>query len=222
VKQTFDLVVIGIGAAGSTVATKCCAAAWTVAIIDSRPYGRTCALRGCDPKKVLVGAAEIIDWTHRMESKGIRAERLGIDWQQLMRFKRSFTEPAPKSREEVFSKSGIATFHGRARFVSPTTVQVGDDLLEGRHIFEAHSRKFCASSAGDRRVAFRLMRDYPLVDAALAHSSDGKFVAFGLSLRFRLLALRPLGPSLGKRERCICSGFSLHDAWCCPGALAVD
>jgi glutathione reductase (NADPH) len=141
VKQTFDLAVIGTGAAASTVATKCRAAGWTAAIIDSRPYGGTCALRGCDPKKVLVGAAEIIDWTHRMEGKGIRTERLGIDWQQLMRFKRSFTEPVPKSREEAFSKSGIATFHGRARFASPTTIQVGDDLLEGRHIVIATGQK---------------------------------------------------------------------------------
>jgi glutathione reductase (NADPH) len=141
VKQAFDLAVIGTGAAASTVATKCRAAGWSVAIIDSRPFGGTCALRGCDPKKVLVGAAEIIDWTHRMQGKGIRAERLGIDWQQLMRFKRSFTEPVPKSREQAFLKSGIASFHGRARFVSATTVQVGDDLLEGRHIVIATGQK---------------------------------------------------------------------------------
>src|SRR5437764_6740480 len=31
-------------------------AGWEVAIIDSKPFGGTCALRGCDPKKVLVGA----------------------------------------------------------------------------------------------------------------------------------------------------------------------
>lgn len=140
-KQTFDLIVIGTGAAASTVVSKCRAAGWKVAIIDSRPFGGTCALRGCDPKKVLVGAAEIIDWTRRMEGKGIRAEGLGIEWQELMRFKRSFTQPVPKNREEAFSKSGIATFHGRARFVSPTTVQVGADLLQGRYIVIATGQK---------------------------------------------------------------------------------
>ncbi len=135
--KTFDLVVIGTGAATSTVASQCRAADWQVAIVDSRPFGGTCALRGCDPKKVLVGAAEVIDWHHRMKGKGIRAEKVGIEWSELMRFKRSFTEPVPKHRETSFSKAGIAAFHGHARFVGPTAIQVGNDILEGRHVVVA-------------------------------------------------------------------------------------
>src|SRR6266851_4494530 len=50
-KRQFDLVVIGTGAAGSPPAHKCRAAGWQVAVIDELPYGGTCALRGCDPKK---------------------------------------------------------------------------------------------------------------------------------------------------------------------------
>ena len=52
--QKFDLIVIGTGTAGSIIAKKCRSAGWSVAIIDSRPFGGTCALRGCDAKKVLV------------------------------------------------------------------------------------------------------------------------------------------------------------------------
>ncbi|MGH6681591.1 MAG: FAD-dependent oxidoreductase, partial [Bradyrhizobium sp.] len=140
-KQTFDLVVIGTGAAASTVATKCRAAGWSVAIIDSRPFGGTCALRGCDPKKVLVGAAEVLDWARRMQGKGIRADHFAIDWQELMRFKRTFTEPVPKQREEAFSKLGIAAYHARARFVAGTTIQVGEDFLEGRYVVVATGQK---------------------------------------------------------------------------------
>jgi glutathione reductase (NADPH) len=116
-------------------------AGWQVAIVDSRPFGGTCALRGCDPKKVLVGAAEVIDWGRRMEGKGIQAQQLRIDWQKLMRFKRSFTEPVPKQREEGFAKAGIAAFHGRARFVGPSTVQVGEEVLEGRYVVIATGQK---------------------------------------------------------------------------------
>ena len=50
----FDLVVIGTGTAASTTAADCSSAGWSVAVIDSLPFGGTCALRGCDPKKVLV------------------------------------------------------------------------------------------------------------------------------------------------------------------------
>jgi glutathione reductase (NADPH) len=132
--RKFDVIAIGTGSAASAVASRCRDAGWQVAIVDSRPFGGTCALRGCDPKKVLVGAAESVDWTRRMKGKGIRTEKLRIDWPELMRFKRSFTEPVPKRREDEFAKTGIAAFHGRARFTGPTTVRVGEETLEGRYV----------------------------------------------------------------------------------------
>src|SRR5919106_1721449 len=132
--KSFDLIVIGTGAAASTVAYKCNAAGWRVAIVDSRPFGGTCALRGCDPKKVLVGAVEVIDWADRMDGHGIRGGPLGIDWADLMRFKRTFTDPVPANREEAYTKAGIVPFHGRARFTGARTVRIGDDELEGRYV----------------------------------------------------------------------------------------
>lgn len=139
--HTFDLIAIGTGSAASAVAYRCRAAGWSVAIIDSRPFGGTCALRGCDPKKVLVGAADVVDWVHRMEGKGIHSDGARIDWPELMRFKRSFTDPVPPHRDAALRKAGIETFHGRARFVGPTTVQVGSDRLQGRHVLIATGAK---------------------------------------------------------------------------------
>jgi glutathione reductase (NADPH) len=135
--RKFDVIAIGTGSAASAVASRCREAGWQVAIVDSRPFGGTCALRGCDPKKVLVGAAEAVDWTRRMKGKGIQAAKLQIDWPELMRFKRSFTEPVPKRREDGFAKAGIAAFHGTARFAAQTTVQVGEETLEGRYVVVA-------------------------------------------------------------------------------------
>jgi glutathione reductase (NADPH) len=151
--KTFDLIAIGTGVAASTVAWQCHSEGWSVAVIDSRPFGGTCALRGCDPKKVLVGAAEVIDWNNRMENKGIvnaTKKEIRINWPDLMDFKRSFTEPVPKNRQESFSKAGIATFHGRAHFTGPTTLKVNDVysdynnnnvLLNGQHILIATGAK---------------------------------------------------------------------------------
>src|SRR5207249_2594109 len=66
----------------------------------------------------------------RMSGRGVRADEARIVWAELMRFKRSFTDPVPKSQEQSFAKAGIAAFHGRARFVGSTVVEVGADVLE--------------------------------------------------------------------------------------------
>lgn len=139
--KKFDLIVIGTGEAGSTVAKLCRSAGWDVAVIDSRPFGGTCALRGCTPKKVLVNAAELIDWNHRMAGFGLSDQGTHIDWQALINFKRTFTEPVPPKREKQYADAGIAMFHGWARFVDKTTIQVGDDTLTGRYILIATGAK---------------------------------------------------------------------------------
>jgi len=139
--QSFDLIVVGTGTSASTVASACRSKGWEVAIIDSRPFGGTCALRGCDPKKVLVGAAEAIDWNRRLKGKEILRGDSSVDWPALMRFKRTFTDPVPEAREKSFSKQGIKTFHGRARFTGPLKLQVGSENIEGRHVLIAVGSK---------------------------------------------------------------------------------
>jgi glutathione reductase (NADPH) len=139
--KRFDLVVLGTGAAATTVAHGCREAGWQVAIVDSLPFGGTCALRGCDPKKVLVGAAEALDWARRMRGRGFRGDGVSLDWLELMSFKRTFTDPVPKNREESFAEAGITAFHGRAHFTSRTTIEVNDDVLESRYTVIATGAK---------------------------------------------------------------------------------
>lgn len=69
--RSYDLVVIGSGTAASVAASRCRAAGWRVVVIDHLPFGGTCVLRGCDPKKVLLGAAEVIDSACRLRGSGI-------------------------------------------------------------------------------------------------------------------------------------------------------
>jgi glutathione reductase (NADPH) len=140
-EKQYDVVVIGTGSGASVVVSRCRAAGWTVAIIDARPFGGTCALRGCHPKKMLVSAAEAIDAVHRMTGKGVRTREVGIDWAALMRFKRTDTDPAPAFFEQSFVQAGIEAFHGRARFVGPTAVAVGEAVLHGRHVVVATGAK---------------------------------------------------------------------------------
>src|SRR5258707_4005809 len=134
VTTMLDLVVLGTGAAAQSVAYPCREAGWSVAVVDYHPYGGTCQLRGCDPKKVLVGVADLVDWSYRMQGKGVSAPGLSISWPDLIRFKRTFTDPVPEQTEHSFEQAGISTRHGRAHFVDRTSVQVGEEILVGRHV----------------------------------------------------------------------------------------
>src|SRR3989475_3780681 len=72
-ERRYDLVVVGTGLT-SGVATRCREAGWTVAVVDYRPFGGTCALRGCVPKKILVTAAEAVHAARDLAGHGVRAE----------------------------------------------------------------------------------------------------------------------------------------------------
>lgn len=132
----FDLIVIGAGTAGMGAAKKCKMAGWNVAVVDSRPFGGTCELRGCDPKKILVGAAELMDWIHRMKGKGF--ETAGeINWSDLMAFKRTFTKGVSENREKALQSAGIITLHGHAEFAGNNKIEVANHLYEAQHILIA-------------------------------------------------------------------------------------
>ncbi len=131
---TVDVIVLGTGTAAQTVAYTCREAGRSVAVVDYHPYGGTCQLRGCDPKKVLVGVSDLVDWSQRMQGKGVSAPSLSISWPDLIRFKRTFTDPVPEQNEQSFKQAGIITRHGRAHFIDRTSVRVGEDTLVGRHV----------------------------------------------------------------------------------------
>jgi glutathione reductase (NADPH) len=142
--ENFDLVVLGTGSAGADAATRCRKEGWTVAIVDDMPYGGTCSLRGCTPKKVLYGAGALVDWHRRMVGFGVDAcagpDAGGVektDWPALMQFKRGFTDPVPEATEAKLAKVGIVTLHGVARFVSEDRLVVGDRQLTAGHVLIA-------------------------------------------------------------------------------------
>lgn len=134
--KQYDLVIIGTGTAAMVAATKIRAAGWSVAVIDFRPFGGTCALRGCDPKKVLVGSAEAINLVRHLQGNGV-AGAIHIDWPALIGFKGTFTNPVPTAREKTYAEAGIATFRGRARFTGPNALRVENESLEARYVLIA-------------------------------------------------------------------------------------
>jgi glutathione reductase (NADPH) len=129
--KQYDVVVIGSGSAAQSVVERVRAAGRTTAIVDERPFGGTCELRGCDPKRVLMGSAETVDLARRLFGHGVAAD-IRIDWPALMKFKRGFTEPVPGRLTKHFAEIGIDAIHGHARFTGRETVAVDGQTLQSR------------------------------------------------------------------------------------------
>ena len=134
--RSYDLVVLGAGTAAMTAASRVRDQGWSVAVIDFRPFGGTCALRGCDPKKMLIGGTSAVDHARRMRGKGVAGDAR-IDWSELMAFKRSFTDPVPELHERNYKSKGIDTFHGKARFTGRQTIEVAGEVLDARYVLLA-------------------------------------------------------------------------------------
>jgi glutathione reductase (NADPH) len=134
--EPYDLIVIGSGTAAQVAIARVRDRGWRVAVVDHRPFGGTCALRGCDPKKMLVSGEEALDASRRMHSHGVDGG-LRINWPALMAFKRSFTDPIPAKQVAHYANLGVDAFHGIARFAAPDRIVVEGCELVARHILIA-------------------------------------------------------------------------------------
>lgn len=126
--REFEVLVIGSGAAGQTVASECAKAGRAVAVADRLPFGGTCALRGCLPKKVLLAGMEAVSRTSALKDDGVSGS-CHVDWAALMRRKAAYVDDVPRRTETWMREMGIATLNGTARFRAPDTVAIGDESI---------------------------------------------------------------------------------------------
>ncbi|WP_167512293.1 dihydrolipoyl dehydrogenase family protein [Oceanidesulfovibrio marinus] len=130
----YDALILGAGPAGGGVASRLAKAGLNVAMTDSGPYGGTCPLTGCNPKKVLLGPADLSQMAAHMKGKGIICKP-SVNWQELMAFKRTFTEPIPERAFKAYSQEGVTTLTGGGRFTGPDSVEIDGRELTADNIF---------------------------------------------------------------------------------------
>lgn len=130
--EHFDVIVVGTGVAGQTAAGELSMAGKRVAVVDKREFGGTCALRGCEPKKVLYSAAEVVERANAQAESGVSGT-VTVDWPSLIAFKRTFTDPMSPMIEKMLVDGGVTAIHGNARFGSPDTIDVDGASYSAEH-----------------------------------------------------------------------------------------
>lgn len=131
--KQFDVTVIGTGTSAYHVIHHCLKKGLSLAVVDSRPYGGTCAIRGCQPKKYLVAAASALKVAKHMQGIGITSVPQ-MDWPALIQNKNRFTHAVPENTEKGFVDAGAVVFHGCARFTGRNTLDVDGSKLKANTI----------------------------------------------------------------------------------------
>lgn len=126
----YDVFVIGTGVAGTKIADACSTAGKKVGICDYREYGGTCGLRGCVPKKVLTSVAEAQIRLQGYKEKGIITGETLVNWENLIKFKETFTQDLPRDKERDLAEHDIDMYHGKAKFIDPHKLKIGDQIIE--------------------------------------------------------------------------------------------
>lgn len=127
--QSVDVAIIGAGTAGRNAQREVEKAGRSWLLIEGGEYGTTCARVGCMPSKLLIAAAEAAHQTQLAVQFGIVTPNVHVDGRKVMARVRALrddfvgsvvegTEELPHDRRP----------RGRARFVGPTTLHVGDEL----------------------------------------------------------------------------------------------
>lgn len=133
----YDLIVLGAGNAGQAAAGVVREAGRRVLVVEERDVGGTCPLRGCVPKKVLVAAAESLDVIERARDQGITTGPVSVDWSRVIDRKEAILAGTSEAMEKDLADRGIDLARGRARFVGPTTVAIGDRRLTAGDVLVA-------------------------------------------------------------------------------------
>jgi dihydrolipoamide dehydrogenase len=158
--RAVDVAIIGAGTAGLSARREAAKAGARVVLIESGPYGTTCARVGCMPSKLFIAAAEA---AHAVAGAG----EFGIDipggarvdgravMQRVQRERDRFVSGVLDSIREIPDKQLL---RGHARFVGPNTLEIDD----GTRI-EARASVIATGSHSSIPRSLELVREHVLV-----------------------------------------------------------
>nr|WP_194718935.1 MULTISPECIES: dihydrolipoyl dehydrogenase [unclassified Plantibacter] len=149
------MVVLGGGSGGYAAALRASQLGLTVGMIEKDKVGGTCLHRGCIPTKALLHSAEVADASRESEKYGVKSTFEGIDIEGVTKYREGIVAKKYKGLQGLVKARGITTIEGEGRLVSPTSVQVGDDLITGKNVILAtgsYSRSLPGLEIGGRVI----------------------------------------------------------------------
>lgn len=131
IDRTFDLLVIGGGAAGLVSSAFAAGLGLKVGLVSDGPPGGECLWTGCVPSKALIHFAGI---AHVLRSRGIiDLNKANVSFKDAMAYMREARQRVSHHDSvEAVEKNGVRVIEGRARFIASHTIEVNGRTLKAK------------------------------------------------------------------------------------------
>lgn len=130
-----DLLVIGAGSGGLSVAAGAAQMGADVTLVEAAEMGGDCLNHGCVPSKALLAAAKQAHTLRKAALFGVMAENVTIDYKVAQQHvQNTIAAIAPHDSQERFEGMGVRVIRAFARFVNHHQVIAGDATITARRI----------------------------------------------------------------------------------------
>ena len=127
----YDAIIVGSGQAGNPLAFHLADSGWSVALIEKKDLGGTCINVGCTPTKTMVHRAQVAHYARNAARWGVNSSGVSVDLAKIVGQKDEVVLSFRGGlQRRVDDRKNLRLYRGRARFVGPHQIQVGEELLE--------------------------------------------------------------------------------------------
>jgi pyruvate/2-oxoglutarate dehydrogenase complex dihydrolipoamide dehydrogenase (E3) component len=184
-KYDYDMIIIGGGAAGLTVAAGAAQLGAKTALIEKRALGGDCLHYGCVPSKTLIKTAKVYHYAKHLRHFGLpHIEVPPCDLGAVMAHVRSVIDKvAIHDSVERFQGMGVDVLFGTAAFVSDREVSINGKTLSG---------KYFTIATGSRPMVFPIEG----LEEAGYVTNEEVFSLASLPPRLAVLGAGPIGAEL--------------------------
>ena len=136
--KSYDVAIIGAGSSGLSALRVVRKQTDNFVLINHGSYGTTCARVGCMPSKALIEAANAFHLRKTLAAFGVsEAERLAVDIPAVLRRVRRLRDGFVAGMLNITDEAKDRSIAGRARFLEPQVLEVGDRRVHAKNIIIA-------------------------------------------------------------------------------------
>ncbi|HEX2238349.1 MAG TPA: glutathione-disulfide reductase [Gammaproteobacteria bacterium] len=130
----YDLIAIGGGSGGLSVAQKAASHGARCALIEVGRLGGTCVNRGCVPKKIMWYGASLAHTLAEVGDYGFEITYNGFDWAELVAKRENYIHHINEWYHAYLADAEVEEIKGHARFIDTRTVEVASERYSADHI----------------------------------------------------------------------------------------